>query len=429
MKDLYTFDQNVPNAMETYNAVKAAYVRIFDELKIPYLVAAADSGNMGGTLSHEFHVSSEKGDDTVIACSSCEHTFNEEIVDGKARQMATPEPKKSGEPQTSHANLGHTYFISKDRKTLVRTFYPKHLTIQQESDAKHRQVNPHAVASIVRSYGTELGLDVGDPLNAWTKAMQKFKSSKVEGADSSDTDPGFFVVDLFDSRVREAQGQIPEFDKPVPFAPKFICVDKYSGTNEPLDILRIESGDSCSQCEEGTVKIRKSTELAHTFYLGKRYTEVFGANVAVSPAQLKSEKDKKFVPMEMGCYGIGVSRIISAVASELSDSKGLNWPRVMAPFEVMMINFHGLEEDAEKIYDTLVARTGGQTDVVLDDRDKTPGWKLHDADLIGYPIIVVLGRSWTEDKKVEVQCRRLNLRTTASAEELPDLITSVLGKL
>ena len=434
MKDLYTFDFNVPNAMATYNAVKDAYMRIFDELKLRYYVAAADSGNMGGSLSHEFHINSVKGDDTIVTCSSCSHTFNEEIANGKAQQAAESEIKEKVGAQPLETNLGHTYFISKDKKTLVRTFYPKKLRVQQESDAESRSVNPHAVAAIVRSYGTELDTGVEDAVKEWNKVMEKFAAhkvgaGKVENTASSDTEGKFFVVDLFDFRVREAQDQVPTFDIPVPFSPQFICLDRYSGTGEFLDVLNSQTGDSCLKCGEGTLKVSRSTELAHTFYLGTKYTDILGANVAVDPAQLKSGKGKNVVPMEMGCYGIGVSRLISAVANALADNRGLNWPRAMAPFEVMVVGTQGLEKEAENIYDELATQMGGPTDIILDDRDRTTGWKLNDADVVGYPVTVVVGKAWSSEKKVEVQSRRLGVKTLVAPEELPDFVTSLLERL
>ena len=434
MKDLYTFDFNVQNAMVTYNAVKDAYVRLFDELKLRYYVAAADSGNMGGSLSHEFHISSAKGDDTIVTCTSCNHTFNEEIADGKAQQETESKLKTKVEPGSLQTNLGQTYFVSKDNKTLVRAFYPKRLGVQHESEAEPRQVNPHAVAAIVRAYGTELDTGVENPVKEWKKAMEKSAACKIEAdkgenAASSATDGQYFVVDVFDFRVREAQDQVPEFDIPVPIAPRFIYLDRYSGTGELLDVLNSQTGDPCLKCKGGTLKVARSTELAHTFYLGTRYTDVLNANVAVDPAQLKSRQGKNVVPMEMGCHGIGVSRLISAVADALADDKGLNWPRAMAPFEVMVVGTPGLEKEAENIYDALATYMGGPTDIILDDRDRTTGWKLNDADVVGYPVTVVVGKAWPSEKKVEVQSRRLGVKTLVAPDELPAFVTSLLERL
>jgi prolyl-tRNA synthetase len=142
------------------------------------------------------------------------------------------------------------------------------------------------------------------------------------------------------------------------------------------------------------------------------------------------------VPFQMGCHGIGVSRIIGAVADTLADDKGLNWPRVMAPFEVIVIAISGLENAATDVYDTLskdehyAGYIGMQSpDLVLDDRGLSFPWKMRDADLVGYPVIVVVGRKWKSDRLCEVQCRRLGIRHEVSVVDLPTFVMSLLEKL
>ncbi|KAL1955790.1 hypothetical protein VTO42DRAFT_8110 [Malbranchea cinnamomea] len=433
MKDLYTFDSNVTNAMRTYNAVKDVYARLFDELKLRYYVAAADSGNMGGNLSHEFHIASSKGEDTVITCPKCSHTFNEEITDGKAssnaQQIADCDSPGSKESQISRDDLGQVLFVSKDRKSLIRAFYPRHLASHRGQHVKTRQVNPHAVSSIIRAYGTELDLGLQVPAEAWESAVTKSVQRKGEEKNKSDQnestsmDDKFFVVDLVDFRVRGLLDQPPELNLTHGMKPRFIRIDRYSGTNELLDILRYQTGDACPNCGEKGLEVHNTIELGHTFHLGTRYSDVFNVKVAENAGKNK-------VSVQMGCHGIGVSRMIAAVADVLADSRGLNWPRVMAPFEVAVIPAAGQENDAEKVYDSLTTQLGGQTDVVLDDRDKPLPWKLLDGDLIGYPVLAILGKTWSSTQKVEVQCRRLdNLRTTVSLEELPTFVASLLEKL
>lgn len=122
--------------------------------------------------------------------------------------------------------------------------------------------------------------------------------------------------------------------------------------------------------------------------------------------------------------------MISAVADTLSDSKGLNWPRAMAPYEVVVVPAKGLEADAEKVYDSLVSDQNAPVDAILDDRDKQIGWKLGDADLIGYPVIVVVGKGWKKQQTLEVQCRRLdNLREEVPLDRLPEFVRSLLARL
>jgi prolyl-tRNA synthetase len=165
--------------------------------------------------------------------------------------------------------------------------------------------------------------------------------------------------------------------------------------------------------------------VGHTFHLGTRYSEPLNAVIALPDQNLSS-------PIQMGCHGIGVSRIIGAVAALLSDAKGLNWPRVIAPYEAIILTTPQTEEkDALEVYDAVYGeRGGGNVDLVLDDRTRVSlGWKLKDADLIGYPVVVVLGRRWKERREVEVQCRRLGVKKDVGLSELRTEVLGLLGQL
>ena len=439
MKDLYTFDYNVENALKTYVSVKSAYTELFNELKIPYLVAAADSGNMGGSLSHEFHFASTKGEDTVISCSSCDSVYNEELADGKAHSIDDQQLPAShasgfdtGEVSGESAkavSVGLWMAISQDKNTLLRCWYPQYTLKDPTHPPAEREVNSHAVKSIAKAAGIDLDISIENPLKQWTTHL---KSNAASGQRPR-------VLDVYDSHVRaykrppltdtldEVSRAVEDID--------FSKLDRFPGTNNHLNLVRVHEGDQCSKCGQGQTKTHKATELGHTFHLGTRYSEVLQASVVVDPAHLDkadrspaSQKDQ-IVPMQMGCHGIGVSRMISAVADSLADSKGLNWPRAIAPYEVIVVPAKGLEEEAEKIYDVLTSEPTAALDVILDDRDKQMGWKLGDADLIGYPVIVVVGKGWKKQRTVEVQCRRLEVREDVTIEALPELVGSLLAKL
>ncbi|PYH44444.1 putative proline--tRNA ligase AIM10 [Aspergillus saccharolyticus JOP 1030-1] len=436
MKDMYTFDYSPETALQTYVAVKGAYTRLFDELKIPYLVAAADSGNMGGSLSHEFHFPSAKGEDTVISCTSCDSVYNEELADGKAHsgeegQMQTQQKpgfdtgETSGEA-TPAVSVGLWMSISKDKNTLLRCWFPQ-FTVQETP--VEREVNSHAVKSIAEAADMEIDIGVENPLQQWAAHVKSNRSSGQRPR----------IVDLYDSRVRafkrppltdtlQAAGcTVEDVD--------FSKLDRFPGTNDYLNVVRVHEGDRCAKCGEGVAQTHKAVELGHTFLLGTRYSDVLKATVMVDQSAITKGKDNagpQTVPMEMGCHGIGVSRMITAVADSLADGKGLNWPRVIAPYEVIIVPGKGLEADAEKVYDALtaaVALGSPALDVILDDRDKQMGWKLGDADLIGYPVIVVVGKGWKKQETLEVQCRRLGVREDVRLEALPAFVQSLLQRL
>ena len=281
MKDLYTFDASKEEALKTYETVRAAYSAFFDEFKIPYLVADADAGSIGGDISNEYHIASAKGEDSVYKCHLCGFIVNEEKLEGNS--------------------------------TL----------------------------------------------------------SKEEGT----------------------------------------C--------------------NCPKCSS-KMKSVTTIELGHTFYLGTKYSKPLGAVVETKKsgsdemtATPGSQQATASSPMEMGCHGIGVSRLIAAMADVLSDDKGLNWPRVIAPFETVIITSPGTEQPGNQ----LLSQLSHTVDAILDDRDHGLGWKLKDADLIGYPVIIVFGRSWAKEGKCEVQCRRLGVREDVAIGILPGFIQSLLDRL
>ncbi|KAL5339816.1 hypothetical protein BJX70DRAFT_397284 [Aspergillus crustosus] len=426
MKDLYTFDHSVDEALKTYELVRAAYTRLFNDLRIPYLMAAADSGNMGGSLSHEFHFSSPKGEDTVVSCSSCDSVYNEELADGKAHNSrseisadATPGFDVGGQHTTdARVSTGLWTAISKDNRTLLRGWYPQ-FTVGEGTEPAIREVNSHAVKAIASAAGLELDISVENPLQQWAAHV---KSSKAL-SDGSTERPQ--VLDVYDTIVRAYKRPplsdlLAQADCSVEDI-ECLRLDTYPGTNHRLNLIKVHDGDQCTKCTQGVLKTHTAVELGHTFHLGTRYSDVLAASVVVDGGAT--------VPMQMGCHGIGVSRMITAVADSLSDSKGLNWPRALAPFEVIVVPTKGLEAEAERIYDELVADKASPIDAILDDRDKQLGWKLGDADLIGYPVIVVVGKGWKKQQTVEVQCRRLDLRQDVALESLSSVVQSLLQQL
>ncbi|KAJ5740620.1 hypothetical protein N7493_000492, partial [Penicillium malachiteum] len=439
MKDLYTFDYSIPEALRTYQAVKHAYTQLFNELKIPYLVAAADSGNMGGNMSHEFHFISSKGEDRVVSCSNCDHVYNEELADGKTHHFGeslqssetpgfqTEENLENVAPPT--VSTGMWMAISHDGNTLLRGWYPKFSMQEGFTEPVERHVNSHAVKAIATAAGIDLDLSVENPLEKWVARVQ---------SGSSDQKPR--VLDLYDSQVRVYQrpplSDLLEKAKCTVAHIEYSMLDRFPDTTNKLSLIRVHDGDKCSHCADGLLTSNPAVELGHTFHLGTRYSEVLQASVSVnsallegaSPSDAKSSKEQ-IVPMQMGCHGLGVSRMVSAVANRLVDSKGLNWPRVIAPYEVVVVPGKGLESVAEQVYDCLTSGPSASVDTLLDDRDKGMGWKLGDADLIGYPVIVVVGNGWKKNQTLEVQCRRLGVKEDVSLDRIPEFVESLLSQL
>ncbi|KAF1930865.1 prolyl-tRNA synthetase [Didymella exigua CBS 183.55] len=392
MKDLYTFDSTVEAGLETYKSVRQAYKNLFEQLKLPYLVADADSGNMGGKLSHEYHFVSPKGEDNVWSCNTCPYVANEELVEKNSG------PYEVGK-LVSHPELNPLVFtgISVNRESKIQIRLPRPSNVAPDYQPPWSEIskylNFHALKNMVQMLpDPNLDLDTGIETSALEKLLTETKYTNI----------------ILDRSV------------PTPMD----C--EHPSMPGSLDLTAVKEGDSCPRCETGELRVQKAIEVGHTFHLGTRYSEPLNAFVSV-PSE---SKDTKWVPMQMGCHGIGVSRLIAAIASVLSTPSGLNWPRVVAPFEVAILPGPQAEAaEAVEVYDAITEK-GSEVDAVLDDRPiKSLGWKLKDADLIGYPVVVVLGRGWKERREVEVQCRRLGVKTDVKLDELKGEVEGLLEQL
>ncbi|KAB8339180.1 hypothetical protein FH972_022115 [Carpinus fangiana] len=203
-----------------------------------------------------------------------------------------------------------------------------------------------------------------------------------------------------------------------------LAKSRKNGSDGETSTESVAAGEGCPRCAEGTLVAHRAVELGHTFYLGTRYSEPLRAVVAVEREKGKTEE----VPLSMGCHGIGVSRMIGAVAAIMADAQGLNWPRVMAPWEVIVVpGPKATEGDVESVYDALQRQDG--EDIVIDDRADSLISKLKDADLIGYPVILVLGKAWERDRLVEVQCRRRGVKLEVQLNDLANTVQELLADL
>nr|POE47478.1 proline--trna ligase [Quercus suber] len=380
MKDLYTFDSSEREARETYSEVQQAYMAFLDELHLPYLVAAADSGNMGGDLSHEYHFLSNQGEDIVMKCDSCNHSFNEELFVG---EYSGHHEDKVDEPTVWST-------VTKDRKTLVHVCYPD-----------SEEINTHAIKLLRPDIDTSI-TDV--------------KSVKL-ALPPAELRHVFFCDPRISPEIASQQSY------PIPSGtPVFALPTMPPKSNRHITVTKARHGDKCPSCGQNSLILHKAVEIGHTFHLGTRYSAPFAANVLNSQNQTQ--------PISMGCHGIGVSRLVGAIASLMSDGKGLNWPLKISPFEVVIVptrNDVSMISGADQLHDEL-KRNG--LDVVIDDRERPTGWKLNDADLIGYPIIIVIGKDWADAvPKVEVQCRRLGIREQIPTSQLSNRIMELKGEL
>lgn len=387
MKDLYTFDVTEEQARQTYDQVRRAYSAFLDELNLPYLVANADSGSMGGNLSHEYHLASANGEDNIISCKQCDYSSNEELYFGFLGSQELNHIKPSTE-QPLGSLLNSTSFISKDKTRLFTVITP----------SQGGPLNIH----LLKKLHPDLDTSIEDPIKIWTALRSKSL-------------PNLSETHIIDGRLAH-----------LPLANPTGSTKTHS-----VSLTAPSETSTCPSCHRsGSLQTSTAIEIGHTFHLGTRYSLPLNAQVLSA--------NNKLAPISMGCHGIGVSRLLAAAASLLMDQKGLNWPLKIAPFSATIVAAPAASaEDVAKVYDLLASAsqqsTGTQSmaplDVAIDDRDRPLGWKLNDADLIGYPFILVLGKAWKARGAVEVQCRRLGMKEEVQLESLVERLEEMGKKL
>lgn len=418
MKDLYTFDLDEAGARDTYDDVRNAYAEIFDELKLDYISVRADSGSMGGSLSHEYHLTHPSGEDDIILCANCGFAKNEELIDEivyEQKQITVPLVGLNPLQTDISSQLIEHIAVSQDGLSLVKAYAPRKTT----SPSTEMEINTHAIK---HPFAEALCLDTGVE-----DALQKF----INCLKTRHYRQPCTIYYLFDHRI-ENELQLHVIDRDSKLLREYqiaaIAVNSGAYSPNPIDLLKTKKGNKCPNCNHEALQIHKAIEVGHTFHLGTRYSAKLGVE-ALQPGVGAAP-----TPVEMGCHGIGVSRLIAAVAACLSDERGLNWPRILAPYQVAVCGKDSQENDEMHMAfcESLTADGQDSTpiDVLLDDRPELGlAWKLNDADMIGYPVIVVFGRAWESERKVEIQCRRLNVKTEVLYEEAPVFVQGLLRQL
>ncbi|KAL8739070.1 MAG: hypothetical protein Q9181_000252 [Wetmoreana brouardii] len=438
MKDLYTFDATSQKAMETYDQARNAYKAFFDELRIPYVVADADPGPIGGSLSHEYHVPTLSGEDTIVSCASCTFAANEELARSRAAV-------KNNERSTADLAPHQSWFgISKDKCHLVEAILPRYPGSGENQSRRRREA--HINQHLIKTLHPNLDLGIERALGTFVDYWKEHQPSG-ESWDSK-RPPMPRLTRIYDYRISQSfidhqtlvNNTSPLTQQLLEIVGSRTFIDASS-----LDLARIQDGDECPKCGNHSLKLQQAVELGHTFYLGDRYSKPMNATCTTSPAQQvddrsidAQENQDCSAPVkqgqayfQMGCHGIGVSRIIAAVADSLADTQGLLWPSVMAPFEAAILATEEHKAAAEEVWDILTGQEPGSDpiDAVLDDRDKGLGWKLKDADLIGFPVVILLGSIYSKRRFCEVWVRRLGSRQKVAMKNLRHYVASRLTQI
>ncbi|WP_233864639.1 proline--tRNA ligase [Paraburkholderia adhaesiva] len=413
MKDAYSFDKDVDGLKVSYQKMFDAYTRIFTRLGLEFRAVAADNGSIGGSGSHEFHVIAETGEDDIAYCPTSDFAANVEAADALpliAQRGAATEP-------------------------LAKTATPGAAKCEQVAELLGIPLE-RTVKSIVLA--TENG--EGAEPTIWLLLLRgdhdlnEIKAGKLEGLGNFrfateaeivewfGTPPGYLgpigtkkpVKVIADSTVANMSDFVVGANE-VDF--HTTGVNWGRDLREPVvaDIRNVKKGDP-SPDGKGVLDICRGIEVGHVFQLGTKYSEAMNASFL--------GENGKPQPMQMGCYGIGVTRILGAAIEQNFDEKGIIWPESIAPFEVVVCPM-GLDrselvrEHAERVYDELV-KAG--IDVILDDRGERPGVMFADWELIGVPHRLVIGERGLKEGKIEYQGRRDTEATLLAADEAAQIV-------
>lgn len=376
MKDSYSFDMDHAGLDAAYDKHYRAYCRIFERCGLRYMAVEAHSGAMGGSQSHEFMVASDAGEDHVVHCPQCGYSANMEKAVGRPSAPLAPDPEGDFEPEPFH---------TPGRKTIaeVAEFTGLPETSQTKSLVMVADGNP--VLALLRGdhqlSETKFGAAVGDPL---FRAAHPEEIRAWFGADAGSLGPvGVKNMPIYADKALEGRrNMIAGANRDDYHLRNVTPGEDYQA--EFHDLREVMPGDTCLRCGQ-PLEIIKTVEIGHIFKLGYRYSETMGLRV------LNAEGEE--VTPIMGSYGIGVERILSAAVELFHDKDGMVLPAAIAPFEVVVtpvnIADEGQKEAAEEIYRECLAEG---LDALLDDRDERPGVKFKDADLIGIPYRITVGK-------------------------------------
>lgn len=410
MKDAYTFDMDEEGLDRQYHLMYDAYTRIFTRCGLHFRPVVADSGAIGGSGSHEFEVIADSGEADIVYCKDCDFAANIEAVEPKALSSSVHNDKA---------------------KEIVET--PGQHTIQMVCDFLHVPVVCSVKAVVYKLDDTVvLALVRGDHEVNEVRLQNLFNAVNVGLASDEDLKRcGFIAGYISPIGLKKADNFEIIVDTTVMEMEDACCganaVDKhYVHVNPKRDFgdVRVETirlitaEDCCPKCG-GMIELKKGIEVGQVFKLGTKYSEKLGCTYL--------DRDGKNHPMVMGCYGIGITRTVAASIEQNHDKDGIIWPVAIAPYEVVIVPANNKDEGvmnaARHLYDEM---EDCRDEVILDDRDERAGIKFKDADLIGYPIRVTIGKKWKESGLVEVRLRRSGV---VSEVALADCKTKVLEML
>ena len=408
MKDAYSFDADEEGARKSYDAMYEAYQRIFTRLGLDFRAVEADTGNIGGSLSHEFQVLADSGEDAIVSCADCDYAANVEMVPTPAMDAVgvpddAPALRKVATPGCQTIDDVCAFLDAPQDSSIKAVLFNAD---EQPAIAFVRGDRELNEVKLKKALGAEV-LQIAD--GDWFKEQTGLVPGYIGPVGSGE------LTTLLDHELRGLGAAVCGANEA-----GHHLVDVRLGRDVPgtrwADLRMAIAGDPCPRCG-GDLRTFRGIEVGHVFYLGTKYSTSMSATFL--------DENGKSQPFEMGCYGIGVSRILSAAVEQNNDDRGICWPVPIAPFEVVIVVLardDAGKEVAEQLYRDL--RAAG-IDVALDDRKQRPGVKFNDADLVGYPVALTVGRN-AADGMVELKLRSDGVRHDVAVAGLADKVSAAI---
>ena len=408
MKDAYSFDLTAEEAEKSYRLMYDAYLRVFSRCGLKVEAVEADTGMMGGTLSHEFMVPAPAGEDGIASCSACGYAANLERAERRPPEAVVP----TGE-----------------RLEVVDT--PGLKSVQELAGFFSASPERFIKTLIYQAGGSTVGVLIrGD------RQVNESKLRRLLGVEE--------VVLAGEDAIRRATGAALGFSGPVglknlrlvsDYSVRTIA-DGITGANQDdrhlvhvnwerdceiesfADLAVAASGDSCPRCA-GPLVLARGIEVGHTFKLGDKYSRALGA--------LVKDENGEERPLVMGCYGIGISRLVAAIVEQNHDGRGIVWPPAVAPYQVALLAVNPDDEVVSRAGEIYRQLTDVGMEVLYDDRPVSAGVKFNDSDLIGLPFRVVVGKNFLKTGRVELKARAEEQADSFSPAEIPDRLREKLA--
>ncbi|MFN3455054.1 MAG: proline--tRNA ligase [Pseudobdellovibrio sp.] len=421
MKDAYSFDIDQEGALKSYDEMYKAYQRIFDRLGLQYRIVQADAGNIGGSQTHEFQLLADAGEDALLVSDKTQFAANIEVcpaIDAEAyvsKETALKPIEKFETPnQKTIADLEK--FTHVPAHELVKTLF---FSGNEGADLKDKSLKAFAV--LLRGSDEVNPIKVKNLLGMTNPPLMltDLEVKEVTGANPGSCGPvGLNIPVYADNGIVGLRNYIVGANEDH-FHLKNVNHDRDYKITKVADLRMAKEGDKCPE-SDGRLKSYRGIEVGHVFYLGQKYSKKMNG--------VFLDKNGKSQHYEMGCYGIGVTRTVQAAIEQSHDQDGIIWPKEIAPFHVHICHLDpkdiALTEYVNQLAATLAEKS---IEVFIDDRDERPGVKFKDADLLGMPVRVVVGKKGFEAGQIEVVTRKTKVNDKLAPNDVAKHVEAILA--